>query len=51
MDVFGQIHRFISLFIQCASWNSSKNVSFLKHNNIHYILKKLWIGIEQILPV
>ena len=21
-----------------------KNLSYLKHNNIHYILKKLWIG-------
>ena len=47
MDVFGQIHRFISLFIQYASWNLSKNVSYLKHNNIYYILKKLWIGIKQ----
>ena len=51
MDVFGQIHRFISLFIQYACWNPSKNVSYLKHNNIHYILKKIWIGFKEILPV
>ena len=50
MDVFGQIHRFISLFIQYASRNPSKSVSYLKHNDIHYIFKKLWIGIKQILP-
>ena len=31
MDVFGQIRHFISLFIQYASWNPSKNVSYLKH--------------------
>ena len=39
MDVFGQIRHFISLFRQYASWNISKNVSYLKHNNINYILK------------
>ena len=51
MDVFGQIRHFISLFIQYSSWNPSKNVSYLKHNNIHYILKKIWKVFEQILPV
>ena len=44
MDVFGQIRHFISLFIHNASWNPSKNLCYLKHDNIHYILKKLWIG-------
>ena len=39
MDVFGQICLFISLFIQYTSWNPSKIISCLKHNNIHYILK------------
>ena len=38
MDVFGQIRHFISLFIQYASWNPSKIVSYLKHNDIHYII-------------
>ena len=51
MDALGQIHRIISLFIQYVGWNPSKNVSYLKHNNIHYISKQLWIGIKQILPV
>ena len=51
MDVFGQIRNIISLFIQYASWNPSKNVSYLKHNNTHYILKKLRIGFKQIVPV
>ena len=51
MDVFGQIRHFIPLFIQYASWNPSKNVSYLKNKNIHYILKKLWICFKQILPV
>ena len=51
MDVFGQIRHLISLFIQYSSWNPFKNVSYLKHNNIHYILKKIWTGFKQILPV
>ena len=51
MDIFGQIHHFILLFIQYGSWNPSKNVSYLKNDNIHYILKNLWIGFNQILPV
>ena len=51
MDVFGQIRHFISLFIQYGSWNPSKNVNYLKQNNIHYILKQLWKGFKQILPV
>ena len=51
MDVFDQICHFILLFIYYTSWNTSKSVSYLKHNNIHYILKKLWISFKQILPV
>ena len=47
-----QIRHFISLFIQYASWNPSKNVSYLNNNNnIHHILKQIWIGFKQILPV
>ena len=44
MDIFGQIQHFISLFIQYTGWNPSKNVSYLEHNNIYYILKKHSIG-------
>ena len=46
MDVFGQIRHFISLFIQYASWNPSKNVISFKHNNVDYILEKLWISFK-----
>ena len=47
MDVFGQIRHFRSLFIQYASWNPSNNVRYLKHNNIRYILEKLWMGLSR----
>ena len=39
MDAFGQIRLFILLLMRYASWYPSKNVSYRKHNNIHYILK------------
>ena len=52
MDVFGQTRHFISPFIQYASWNLSKNARrYIKYENIHCILKKLWIGFKQIMPV
>ena len=48
---FSQIQHFISLFIQYASWNPSKTIICFKHNNIHHIWKKLWIGFNEILPI
>ena len=39
------------MLVDATHFASSKNDSYLKHNNIHYILKKLWISFKQILPV